>query len=157
MWSVHFLCVCVCVLNCSSRVRLFVTPWTMAHQAPLFMGFSRKEYWNGLPCPHPRDLPDPGVEPCRGRQGSPVQCTLIDKDVCSAVLGWSFLEMSVRSSCLEHPAVWMPSHHSSLYRASLLPTGRGAECVEIPFGGCGFVSVPTDLSGFASSILKLYN
>ena len=65
--------------------------------------------------------------------------------------------MSVRSSCLEHPAVWMPSHHSSLYRASLLPTGRGAECVEIPFGGCGFVSVPTDLSGFASSILKLYN
>ena len=45
-----------------SRVRLFVTPWTVAHQAPLSMGFSRQEYWNGLPFPSPGDLPDPGIE-----------------------------------------------------------------------------------------------
>ena len=38
-------------------------PWTVAHQAPLFMGFSRQEYWSGLPCPPPEDLPDPGIEP----------------------------------------------------------------------------------------------
>ena len=46
-----------------SRVQLFVTPWTVALQAPLSMGFSRQEYWNGLPCPPPEDLPDPGIEP----------------------------------------------------------------------------------------------
>ena len=45
-----------------SLVRLFVTPWTVAHQAPLSMGFSRQEYWSGLPFPSPGDLPDPGIE-----------------------------------------------------------------------------------------------
>ena len=46
-----------------SRVRLFATLWTVAHQAPLSMGFSRQEYWSGLPFPSPGDLPDPGIEP----------------------------------------------------------------------------------------------
>ena len=46
-----------------SRVRLFVTAWTVAHQAPLSMGFSRPEYWSGLPFPSPGDLPNPGIEP----------------------------------------------------------------------------------------------
>ena len=46
-----------------SRARLFVTPWTVAYQAPLSMGFSRQEYWSGLPFPSPGDLPDPGIEP----------------------------------------------------------------------------------------------
>ena len=45
-----------------SRVRLFATPWTVAHQAPPSMGFSRQEYWSGLPFPSPGDLPDPGIE-----------------------------------------------------------------------------------------------
>ena len=46
-----------------SRVRLFATPGTVAHQAPPSMGFSRQEYWNGLPFPSPGDLPDPETEP----------------------------------------------------------------------------------------------
>ena len=46
-----------------SHIRLFVTPWTTARQAPLSMGFSRQEYWSGWPCPPPGDLPDPGIEP----------------------------------------------------------------------------------------------
>ena len=46
-----------------SRVRLFVTPWTVAHQDSLSMGFSRQEYWSGLPFPYPGGLPDPGIEP----------------------------------------------------------------------------------------------
>ena len=46
-----------------SRVRLFVTPGTAAHQVPLSMGFSRQEYWSGLPFPSPGDLPDPRIEP----------------------------------------------------------------------------------------------
>ena len=45
-----------------SRARLFVTLWTVAHQAPLFMGFSRQEYWSGLPFPLLGDLPSPGIE-----------------------------------------------------------------------------------------------
>ena len=50
-----------------SRVRLFVTPWTVAYQAPQSKEFSRQEYWSGLPFPSPGDLPNPGIEP-----GSPV-------------------------------------------------------------------------------------
>ena len=46
-----------------SHVQLFATPWTVARQAPLSMGFPRQEYWNGLPFPLPGDLPDPGIEP----------------------------------------------------------------------------------------------
>ena len=46
-----------------SRVRLFATSWTVAHQASLSMGFSRHEYWSGLPFPSPGDLPNPGIEP----------------------------------------------------------------------------------------------
>ena len=50
-------------VNSVSRVRLFATPWTVAGQAPLSMGFSRQEYWSGLPFPSPGDLPNPGTEP----------------------------------------------------------------------------------------------
>ena len=46
-----------------SHVQLFATPWTVAHQVPLSMGFSRQEYWSGFPFPSPGDLPNPGIEP----------------------------------------------------------------------------------------------
>ena len=51
------------VLSCCSHVLLFATPWTLACQAPLSVGFSRQEYWSGLPFPPPGDLPDPGIKP----------------------------------------------------------------------------------------------
>ena len=51
------------VLSCFSHVQLCATQWTTARQAPLFMGFSRQEYWSGLPCPPPGDIPDPGIKP----------------------------------------------------------------------------------------------
>ena len=51
--------VCASSLSC---VRLFATLWTVAHQAPLSMGFFRQGYWRGLPRPPPEDLPDPGIE-----------------------------------------------------------------------------------------------
>ena len=58
----------ICVEQCMHAkslqlVRLFVTPWTAACQAPLSMGFFRQEYWSGLPFPSPGDLPDPGIQP----------------------------------------------------------------------------------------------
>ena len=55
--------VCASVLSCFSQVQLFATLWTIVPQALLPMGFSRQEYWSGLPCPPPGDLPDPGTEP----------------------------------------------------------------------------------------------
>ena len=74
---VIYMCVCVCVCVCIhiyiyivkvklkllSHVRLFATPWTVAYQAPPSVGFSRQEYWSGLPFPSPGDLPNPGIEP----------------------------------------------------------------------------------------------
>ena len=65
-----------------SHVRLFATPWTIAYQAPPSMGFSKQEYWSGLPFPSPGDLPNPGFKPrspalqadalpCEASQGSP--------------------------------------------------------------------------------------
>ena len=66
------VCVCVCVRTrvhacaCTqslSHVQLFVTPWTVAHQAPLSMQFSKQKYWSKLPFPTPGDLPDPGIKP----------------------------------------------------------------------------------------------
>ena len=55
-----YLLFSLCML---SDVQLLETPWTVAHQTPLCTGFSRQEYWSGLPCPPPGDLPDPGIKP----------------------------------------------------------------------------------------------
>ena len=53
----------LCCASLRSSVRLFGTPWTVACQAPLSMGFSRQEYWSGFPCPPPGDLLNPGIKP----------------------------------------------------------------------------------------------
>ena len=52
----------MCVLCHFSLCSTLCTPWTVAHQAPLPMGFSRQEYWSGLPCPPPGDLPNPWIK-----------------------------------------------------------------------------------------------
>ena len=51
------------MLSCFIRVWLFATLWTVAHKAPLAVGFSKQEYWSGLPSPPPGDLPNPGIQP----------------------------------------------------------------------------------------------
>ena len=58
-----FYVLCCVHAKCFSHIWLFVTVSTVAHQAPLSMGFSRREYWSGLPCPPPGNLPDPGIKP----------------------------------------------------------------------------------------------
>ena len=60
--SVFINHICVCVQSLS-HVWLFAAPWTVTHQAPLSIRFSRQEYWNGLPFPTPGDIPDPGIKP----------------------------------------------------------------------------------------------
>ena len=62
LYKYIFVVVVVVVVQSLSRVRLFATPWTVAQQAPLSMGFPRQEYWSGLPFPSSRDLPDPGIK-----------------------------------------------------------------------------------------------
>ena len=57
------MCVCACLVTLVVFSGFFATLWTIACQAPLFMGFSRQEYWTEFPCSPPRDLPDPRIEP----------------------------------------------------------------------------------------------
>ena len=85
-----------------SHVRLFATPWTVAYQAPPSVGFSRQEYWGGLPFPSPGDLPNPGIEP-----GSPaLQADALPPEppgktaICKAcqtaiLLFWHFFSMGM--------------------------------------------------------------
>ena len=80
------------------RVRLFVTPWTVAHQAPLFMEFSRQEYWSGLPCSSPGELPDPGIKSelltlqtdslLSEPPGKPPQMNYLSSNPCLRVFFW---------------------------------------------------------------------
>ena len=77
-----FIC-CGCVLSHFSPIWLFAILWTVTQQAPLSMGFFRQEYWSGLPCPPPGDLPDSGIKPA-----SP---TLVDGFFTTTPLGRPFL------------------------------------------------------------------
>ena len=87
------------MLSHLSRVQLFVTLWTIAHQAPLSMGFSRQEDWNGLPFPFPGDLTDSGVEPM----------SLIPP----ALVGGSFTISSTREACISEVVDISPGYLDS--------------------------------------------
>ena len=64
MYVCMYVCVCVCVrAHMPRRVQLFLAPWTVAHQAPLSMGFFKQEYYSGLAFSSPGNLPDAGIEP----------------------------------------------------------------------------------------------
>ena len=78
---------CVCEWSRSVIVRLFATPWTVAHQASPSMGFFRQEYWSGLSFPSLKDLPDPGIKPIESKNkgqtrvsNSRTLLTILDKD-----------------------------------------------------------------------------
>ena len=102
-----------------SRVRLFVTPWTVAYLAPPSMGFSRQEYWSGRPFPSPGDLPDPGIEP-----GSPaLRAAALTSEPPGVEDGGSGL-------CAEtvHPTLLPePEQHSCAHLARILPPFRWRE------------------------------
>ena len=85
----------MCVLSRFSRVWLFATTWTAARQAPLSMAFSRQEYWSGLPCPPPGDLPQPGIEP------EPLMSPALADEFFTTSITWEALMQSER--CPRHP------------------------------------------------------
>ena len=94
-----------------SHVQLFGTPWTVAHQAPLSLGFSRQEYWSGLPFPSPGDLPNPGIEP-----GFPALAGMF---FTTETLGKPFLQWfsSVQFSCSvvsDSATPWIAARQASL-------------------------------------------
>ena len=104
----------VCVLSCFSHVQLFVAPRTAARQAPLSMGFSRQEYWSGLPCPPPGDLPNPGIEP-----ESPVSPALAGRFFTTSVTG---------EAQYTHTHIHIHVVVQSLSRVRLFATPRTAAC-----------------------------
>ena len=118
--SFQVLGISVCLLSCFSHVCPFVTLWAVAHQAPLSIGFSRQEYWSGLPCPPPGDIPDLGIDPvsyvsCIGQWilyhqchlGSPANDRKTPNDVRSSLLWGPFIPVAVdrAAACCSHSAV----------------------------------------------------
>ena len=73
-------------VNLLSCVRLFATPWTVAYQAPLSMGFSKQEYWSGLPFPSPGDLPNSGI----GHRSSKLQADALPSEPPGSLNIWKF-------------------------------------------------------------------
>ena len=92
-----------------SRVWLFATLWTVTHQAPLSVEFSRQEYWSGLPFPSAGDLPDPGIEPM-----SPALQANLSKPPGTAAANWniSSVQSLIRVRLFETP--WTAAHQASL-------------------------------------------
>ena len=100
-----------------SPVRLFATPWTVVHQAPLSMGFSGQKYWSGLPFPPPGDLHNPGIEP-----SSPARVS------CSG--GWILNHLSHLGSPASSSD--KPSSPASLTNRCFA-TGKGDQAVDVFF------------------------
>ena len=80
---------CACALSCFSCFRLLATLWTVACQAPLSLGSSRQEYWSGLPCPPPGDLPDPGTELEPPKSPALAGGVFTTGTTCGARLSWN--------------------------------------------------------------------
>ena len=139
-------CVGVCVL---SHVWLFVTPWTVAHQAPLLQGFPNQDYWSGLPFPPPGDLPDPGLEPV-----SPVSPALADRFFTTGPPGkppesyaWQVVWVGLHfSSCNPHAQRELCSGHVSPGRSC--PALTAAWRVPAHLVRCAYWISPTGIFPF---------
>ena len=127
------------MLSQLSHVQLFVTPWTVTRQAPLSMGFSRQEYWNGLPFPSPGDLPNPEIEPtfltspslaggfftssptCTGPFEIPSESILLIHNPCFLLMLSVFCSFQ---HCFPTVPLVTPDHpNSGLWAAMLKPRG----------------------------------
>ena len=125
-------CARACMLSHFSHVWLFVTPrppWTVARQAPLSMGFSRQEYWSGMPCPPSGDLPNPGIKPY-----SPV----------APAVQVDSLPLSHQGSTLESPYKW-PQMEEAVHLLSQWASMRFLSVlISFPQHQAGHGDVPPD-------------
>ena len=95
------------------QLQFFATLWTVAHQAPLSMGFSRQEYWSASPCPPPVDLPDPGIEPAS------LMSPALAGSFFTTVTTWEALCLTLRE----------PNYrHEIIRQFNLTPDLRSPEC-----------------------------
>ena len=95
-----------------TNVRLVATPWTIAHQASLSMGFSRQEYWSGLPFPSPGGVPDPGIKP-RSPALQADSLHLSHSVAFSYIIQFSSVAQSCPTLCdpMNHSTPGLPVHH----------------------------------------------
>ena len=135
-----------------SRVQLFVTLWTVAHQAPLSMGFSRQQYWSGLPLPPPGDLPNPGTEPASlvslqlNHPGSPIPLTKIQAGLIQISLVFGFALFGGGGTFMK--CLWNFITGTNMYTNQLFhhqkeaprafPGGPVVKTVSVDCRGCGF-------------------
>ena len=141
-WFTHLRPLVETVCSSLSRVQLFATPWIIIHQAPLSLGFSRQEYWSGLPFPSPGDLPDLGIEPGSpalqadslpseppGKPPVAVE-TMVASNPGTSVStadgpGWEFLwDTNSREQWLSHKADTWNKYHQKVSKAALVYTTR---------------------------------
>ena len=98
-----------------------VTPWTVACQAPLSMGFSTQEHWSWLPFPSPEDLPNPGIEPGPiepGLQGKPKTVDLHNNKICTNTIMACFICTLKMGTCWGSQGVMMLNFHHSYFQLS---------------------------------------
>ena len=129
------------MLSHFSPVLLFVTPWTIAHRARPSMGFSRQEYWSGLPCPPPGDLPDPGI-----KQASLLSPALADRFFTSSTTWEAPSQIPLVSTKNDV----QKSGGNILFVASPppRPTRKESGCRELRQRNCNcFLVAPTILTG----------
>ena len=96
------------MLSLLCRVRLFVTPWTIARQAPPSIGFSRQEYWSGLPFPPPGDLPNPGTVPMSLALAGSFFTTSATWEARDHI---GVLSPGLKPELVPHSAHWASCHH----------------------------------------------
>ena len=127
---VVFAIVSLCaVLSHFSHVQLFATLWTLTHQALLSMGLSRQEYWSGLPCPPPRNLPDPRIKPM-----SHVSPALAGRFFTTSII-WEALRMASRytkrcstSLITREMQIKTTRYHLTLVRMAIIKKSTNNKC-----------------------------
>ena len=115
---------CVCVCTNFICVQLFATLWTIVGQAPLSTGFSRQEYWSGLPCPSPGDLPDPGIEPTSLTSSALAVRPFTTSTTWEAlVIAYEYIILQIRSDQISHSVVSDSlRHHESQHARPPCPS-----------------------------------
>ena len=138
---------CVCMLSPFGGVQLFATLWIIAHQAPLSMWFSRQEYWSGLPCPLPDDLPDPGMEPLFLLSPALAGEFFTTSATCSSITEW----------CIQ-PAFLESQLTHSYSKSWCLPKSLSAFCLfSAIFLKCKVLSTPVlEMRNLFPTIIKYF-